>query len=173
MSKFRRYYIPNAIVFVTCVTKKRKLLFKEKNNRNLLMITINNVKQFHPFELLAYAILPNHIHLLIQTKDNNHDFSKIIQSIKGNFTANYKKQNRVSHPITLWQERFWDHIIRNEDDLRNHLDYIHWNPVKHGYVNEPNQWEYSSFLDWVEKGVYDRSWGKDKLPENIVDWDFE
>ena len=173
MPTYRRFYVPNAIVFITCVTKNRKPIFKEKDNRNLLMITINNVKLFHPFELIAFSFLYDHIHLLIQMQNNNYDFSTIVKSIKGNFTTNYKKQKNISQQFTLWQKRFWDHIIRDENDFKNHLVYIHWNPVKHGYVNEPNHWEDSSFIEWVEKGVYDPGWGKDKSPKNIVDWNFE
>ena len=58
----------------------------------------------------------------------------------------------------IWQRRFYDHIIRDENDLTSHLDYIHYNPVKHGYVNAPKYWKYSSFEKYVDKNLYDRNW---------------
>lgn len=56
--------------------------------------------------------------------------------------------------IKFWQKRFWDHIIRDENDLENHIHYIHVNPQKHGYVDDPFEWKYSSISEWEKRGVY-------------------
>ena len=65
----------------------------------------------------------------------------------------------------VWQRRFWEHLIRDEDDFGAHLDYIHLNPVHHGYVKAPQDWRFSTFERWVEKGVYEPAWGSDAAPE--------
>jgi len=64
----------------------------------------------------------------------------------------------------IWQRRFWEHRIRDHNDWRRHTDYIHYNPVKHGYVSSPRNWQWSSFHSWVEKGIYDPTWGNEPLP---------
>ncbi|MFO7909878.1 MAG: hypothetical protein R6U42_07695 [Halomonas sp.] len=61
----------------------------------------------------------------------------------------------ISGSLSVWQPRFWDHIIRDEVDLESHLHYIHFNPVKHGYVEDPKDWRHSSLHVWNNKGLYD------------------
>jgi putative transposase len=105
--------------------------------------------------------------------DNNPNFSKVLLSFKWNFTSNFKKHHNISSTAKLWQRGFWDHIIRNEGDLKTHLDYIHWNPVKHSYTNDPEIWLYSSYKDWKIKGVYFDGWGKMDIPNSIISTDYE
>jgi putative transposase len=64
----------------------------------------------------------------------------------------------------IWQRRFWEHTIRDEKDFRIHCDYIHYNPVKHGYTQTPNQWQYSSFQRFVQAGLYEEGWGRMQDP---------
>ena len=64
--------------------------------------------------------------------------------------------------LTIWQRRFWEHCIRDEIDFVHHVDYIHYNPVKHGLVSAPKDWEYSSFHRYVMDGIYDVEWGADR-----------
>lgn len=76
----------------------------------------------------------------------------------------------ASQTMKFWQKRFWDHVIRNDRDFESHLHYIHFNPVKHGYVKDPRDWKYSSYLEWEERGLYpaafrweeptDSNWGE-------------
>ena len=73
----------------------------------------------------------------------------------------------------LWQNRFWEHTIRDEDDLNLHLNYIHYNPVKHKLVQNVKDWEYSSFHEFVENNLYDENWGNAKEVESIIDLDYE
>jgi putative transposase len=100
-------------------------------------------------------------------------FSTVMHSLKRNFTMNYKKFHSISSSFTVWQKRFWDHVIRDEYDLNRHLDYIHWNPVKHGFVDHPEDWPQSSFLDWLERGYYPENWGWEHEPKNIEGMNFE
>lgn len=158
MPNFRRYYVPDAIIFVTCVTQDRGPYLISKRDIDLFLETIAKVKEIHPFDLLAYVILPDHFHGLIRVDDLSGNFSSVMHSIKRNFTLNYKKAHNIQATISLWQSRFWDHVIRDEQDLERHMDYIHWNPVKHGYVSTPESWAYSSFQEWVDRGYYQPGW---------------
>lgn len=117
--------------------------------------------------------MPDHIHLLFTPPDDSPNYSPIIHSIKCNFIRNYRKTNNVKDQSPIWQARFWDHVIRDEDDFIRHLDYIHWNPVKHGYVNDPIEWHWSTFSKWLDMGYYDKPWGKGKIPSNIEKMEFE
>lgn len=71
--------------------------------------------------------------------------------------------------MKFWQKRFWDHIIRDECDFERHLDYIHYNPVKHGLVTKPEDWPHTSFTSWQQKGVYPERWGW-SLPQSLNDY---
>lgn len=117
MPNLRRYYIPGALIFITCVTRYRAKYLESKNDVQLLFDTVQRVKTIHPFKLLAYVILPDHFHWIMRTEDSGGDFSKPMHSIKRNFTINYKKEHQIHTSIKLWQDRFWDHVIRNEFDL--------------------------------------------------------
>lgn len=173
MTNIKRYYVPNAFVFITSLTKDRNKIFNQKENKDLLILTIENVKNEIPFEVFAFVILPDHFHLIIQSSNDESNFSKILQLIKGRFTYQYKIVNKIKNPLSLWQRRFWDHIIRDENDLKNHLDYIHWNPVKHGYVHQPNEWVDSSFQNWINRGLYTPKEFISQEPENIRKMNFE
>ena len=96
-----------------------------------------------------------------------------MHSVKRNFTQNYKQLHDVQTSISIWQRGFWDHVIRDERDLGIHLDYIHWNSIKHGYVNKPEDWPYSSYKGWMGKGVYEIGWGWNQEPEKITSMNFE
>lgn len=167
MPDFRRYYIPNAIVFITTVTRERIPYLQSEEDIKLFWETIRRVQEIHPFHLLAYVILPDHFHWLMRADDPKGNFSKVIHSVKRNYTVNYKKMHDIKTPLSIWQERFWDHIIRDEDDLATHIDYIHWNPVKHDYVAQPEGWHSSSYLLWFEKGYYPQGWGMHGEPVSI------
>ena len=155
---FRRYYVPDSIVFITQVVQDHKPVFKDESLIELLRATLRQVKELHPFAMLGYVFLPDHLHLLIKpTGDSN--FSQIMHSFKPNFTKAYKQAAGITRPTKLWQKRFWDHIIRDEVDLHRHLDYIHYNPVKHRWVTKPENWAHSSFLAWKKRGAYPDGWG--------------
>jgi putative transposase len=106
----------------------------------------------------AYAILHDHFHLMIFVPETTN-LSKLLQSIQRNFTRNYKRAHGITHSLHLWQRGFWDHVIRDERDLARHMDYIHYNPVKHGYVTEPEAYADSSYQEYVRRGWYEIGWG--------------
>lgn len=86
--------------------------------------------------------------------------TKILHSIERNFTLNYKKAKGISGSVSLWQKRFWDHVIRDERDYLNHLHYIHYNPVKHGLVTRPEDYPHTSYSGYLKRGWYEIGWGR-------------
>jgi putative transposase len=117
---------------------------------------LEKIKEIHPFELQAYVVLADHFHWLMKVDKSSGKFSKIMHSIKSNFTRYFKHTHDIQKPLNIWQRGFWDHVIRDEQDFGTHLDYIYWNPVKHGCVNKPEDWPNSSYKDWVKEGVYEQ-----------------
>jgi putative transposase len=159
-----RYYIPDSIVFLTQVTANRVSLFAQPNNTLLLREVLHGTKERHAFNMLAYVLLPDHIHLLIRPGDGvTH--TQIMHSMKVCFTNQYKLRHCIHGEFHCWQRRYWDHVIRNEDDLKKHLNYIHYNPVRHGLATRPENWCDSGYGEWVKRGAYEIGWGWQELPE--------
>jgi putative transposase len=167
---YRRYYIPDATVFIVGVTKDRTLYFSNEENIELFHTMLRRTSAEYPFELPALVILPDHFHLTM--KPINCTFSEVMLSFKKRFTDNFKKRNGIMTNFNFWQGRFWDHVIRNDKDFKIHLDYIHYNPVKHGYVTKPETWRHSTYLEWVEKGAYEIGWGHKEI-EDLEKLNFE
>jgi putative transposase len=168
---FRRYYVPNAIVFITQVVEGRHPVFADEAHVELLRTVLRRVKELHPFAVLGYVFLPQHLHvMLLPTGDSN--FSQIMHSLKPNYTKAYKRAVGITGSLKFWQKRFYDHIIRDETDFARHLDYVHYNPVKHRLVTRPEDWPHSSFQAWKVRGAYPDTWGW-SVPPSLVDFDEE
>ena len=154
MSILRRYHREGNIYFITSVTYERKPVLVD--NIDLLWTGFGAVNDKSAFNMMAWVILPDHFHIVIDPKQ--HDISNILQRIKMSFAALWRKRmNLVCGRV--WQNRFWDHIIRDQEDLNRHIDYIHFNPVKHRYVNSPYDWPHSSMHKYHAEGFYSRDWG--------------
>ena len=159
------------------VAYNRKNIFI--TNIELLRQAFKNAKKFFNFKIVAICVLPNHIHVILNP-ENIKEYPKIITSIKYYFSKNYNVG--VETPTYgyinkgekgVFQRRFFEHTIKDEEELNNQINYIHYNPVKHGLVNNVKDWQYSSFHKFVEQGMYEFNWGSDKDIENIKDLDFE
>ncbi len=172
MRTFRRFYVPDAIVFITSVTQGREPYLAAEEDLKVFWQTVQAVREIHPYHLLAHVTLPDHIHWLMQVEDEKGDFSAVMHSVKRNYTWNYKKAHGIEDSLHLWQDRYWDHIIRDEDDLQRHFDYIHFNPVKHGYVRHPEDWAHSSYRYWLRLGYYEPGWGSVE-PDDVKRLDHE
>jgi putative transposase len=168
MPDFRRYYLPNALVFITSVTHERQPYFSEPENRALFHHIKAAVQELHPYHLLAHVLMPDHFHWILRMEENSSNYSPVLKSLKWNFSFEYKKIHALNGAVQIWQPRFWDHVIRNEADLERHINYIHYNPVKHGLVQDPLEWADSSFRFWQERGVYPKDWGSASEPDNIA-----
>jgi putative transposase len=168
MPNYRRVYVPGGTYFLTLVTYCRRPLFKEPSNINTLRSAIAKVKAQKPFEIIAAVILPDHLHFIWQLPSDDSDYSQRISRLKVLFTRSFKTNQSSSWEISasrlkhresdVWQRRFWEHLIKDERDLQQHLDYVHYNPVKHGLVSCPHLWEYSSFSKWVRNDRYTPDW---------------
>jgi len=167
----RRYYVPNAIVFITQVVERRTPIFQHQQFLALLRTTLNNVKQIHPFITHGYAFLPDHFHLLIQPTGQSN-FSAMMHSFKPNFTKQYKALIGITGNMRFWQKGFWDHVIRDEIDFQRHIDYIHFNPVHHQLATKPEEWPHTSYHDWLSRHAYAQRWGW-SLPDSIKYYDWE
>ena len=159
MSQYIRCHQPGGSYFFTLVTHSRRPIFINSDNVNKLKNAINKVKIKHPFSLNAMVILPDHLHCLWKLPENDKNFSRRWRLIKRYFSMEVAEKINSRGEKEVWQRRFWEHMIRDEEDWRKHMDYIHYNPVKHGLARAPKDWEYSSFNYWVEKGLYEKSWG--------------
>jgi putative transposase len=164
----RRYSVPNAIIFVTQVVADRTPVFSHPEHVALLRAMLHKTKEHHPFVMLAYVFLPDHFHLLLRPTSES-TITTIMHSLKPNFTKRYKAALGVVGSMRFWQPRFWDHIIRDEEDLHRHLDYIHYNPVRHGLIDRPEAWPHSSFAVWKERGAYADGWGWAHMPERLAE----
>lgn len=146
MRTFRRYILPDSFYFITCNTYQR--------NRILLIDTPLFWKSWRGLEPYAWVILPDHFHCIIEC--GNMNISKIMHSFKITYSRKFRD---TFNPGKVWQDRFWDHIIRDQKDMNRHLDYIHYNPVKHGLVKDPFLYEHSSLRKFFVDGYYPRNWG--------------
>jgi len=124
-------------------------------------------RQRRPFAVEAIVILPDHLHCIWTLPPGDANFSARWHDIKARFTAQIPPGERLSARRLekgergIWQRRFWEHVIRDERDYERHVDYIHYNPVKHGHVIRPADWPYSSFHRYVQSGIYDLDWTAD------------
>ena len=152
MSRLRRYSKPGHPYFITCVTYERRPLLIQ--NADLILQSISYMKRASDYDVPVWVILPDHFHAIIEALGG--DISGILQRIKMSFGALLRKRLQEKSG-RVWQNRFWDHIIRDERDMNRHMDYIHYNPVKHGYVSRPFDWRYSSIHE--HKEYYPPDWG--------------
>lgn len=163
MVRFRRNYVPGGSYFFTVTLRDRgsRLL---TDHVGLLRAAFREVLSELPFTIDAIVILPEHIHAVMTMPEGDADYSTRWKAIKGTFSRSLvrsgvalAKDSRGEY--RLWRRRFWEHTIRDEDDLRIHVDYIHFNPVKHGWASRAVDWPYSSFHRFVRLGWLDADWG--------------
>ncbi len=162
MSNYRRFYVQNYPIFVTIVTHARQPWLANDATMAILRTSMQRIKTIHPFRHIAHVVLPDHIHWMFEPTGES-TFSQIVAAFKREVTWTIKKTHAESPPqlpvFKLWQNRFYEHTIRDEQDFKNHLDYIHYNPVKHGQVKKLEHYNYSSFLEWKKRGIYEENWG--------------
>ena len=170
MVNYRRNFIPGAVYFFTVNLKNRKsnLLVEQVA---LLKYAMKTVKQKHPFKILAFVIMPEHLHMIWELPENDSDYSLRWKKIKASFSKSVSRSGVLLHKnryneYDLWQRRFWEHTLIDESDLENHINYIHFNPIKHGLVSDLNDWPNSSFHSYVQNRVIPKSWGSSE-PRNI------
>lgn len=169
MSRYRRANIAGATYFFSVVTYRRQIILCDTPVRKVLREAIQTVREVRPFTIDAWVLLPDHLHCIWILPPGDNDFSARWAMIKRKVSlesgALYKRHDwltpskRKRRESTLWQRRYWEHQIRNAADYQRHVDYIHWNPVKHGHVKCVADWPYSTFHRYVGRGMYPVGWG--------------
>jgi putative transposase len=168
MSRFRRARVPGGCYFFTVVTERRQPILANDDMRLALREAITRVRQVLPFRINAWVLLPDHLHTIWTLPEGDADFSNRWRLIKRHVTRtcgpaylrpDFLTPRRSAKQCgTLWQHRFWEHLIRDERDFRQHMDYLHANPLKHGYVACAADWPWSSFHRCVRQGIYPADW---------------
>jgi putative transposase len=172
MSTYNRFYKKGGLYFFTLVTFERKPLLCDEQTIVLLREGFRLVMDHRPFAIEAIAVLPDHLHCLWQLPPEDYDFSTRWMLIKKHVSTRLNSGVNHRREKRLWQRRFWEHCIRDEADRQRHMDYIHYNPVKHGYAANPGQWQHSSFKQAAAKGLYDEQWGASE-PTSISGLQYE
>jgi putative transposase len=167
---YRRIWQPGGCYFFTVVTHQRQTLLTQKKYIQYLREAFQHIRKKHPFTISAIVVLPDHLHCIWTLPPNDADYATRWRLIK-HFVTRRINKNRVNK-IKIWQKRYWEHYLQNERDWQKHMDYIHYNPVKHRYVTSPMEWPYSSFGRAVENGSYDKDWGEN-ISDEIIQMDFE
>jgi len=150
---YRRSKATGATFFFTVVTHLRRKILRPAENMNLLRQAFQSVNEKYPFQMDAFVVLPDHVHCIWTLPEGDNDFSTRWRLIKSYFTKRCRSEEAI------WQKRFWEHQIRDDEDFARHVEYIHYNPVRHGYVESPLEWPHSSFHAFVGRGIYHPSWG--------------
>ena len=162
MVNYRRQHVSGGMYFFTVTLKNRQSgLLVDK--AGLLGEVMRAVQAKKPWETLAIVIMPDHLHALWKMPAGDDDYSSRWRAIKSGFVRSLAKTGHVVDrnqrgEADIWQRRFWEHAIRDEDDLYRHIDYIHFNPVRHGQVSRVIDWPCSSFHRYVMQGVLPSDW---------------
>ena len=170
MPEYRRPRITGGTYFFTVVTFDRLPIFTHAETRKILRLAWKNVCERMPFTMDAVCLLPDHLHCIWTLPEDDSNYSVRWKEIKRRFTRAYLSEigpgrarsdsRRKRGEAAIWQRRFWEHMIRDEADLNQHVDYIHYNPVKHGLVKRVIDWPWSSFHRYVRSGYYECYWGE-------------
>jgi putative transposase len=165
MPNYRRTNARGGVFFFTVALADRasNLLVEEVERLRRIYRAVNERR---PFETIAICILPDHLHTVWALPEHDSDFAIRWNLIKGGFSRGLNEQPRSRSKIIkrekgIWQRRYWEHSIRGDADLERHVDYTHFNPVKHGHVTRVVDWPHSSFHGFVKRGLLAPDWGGD------------
>jgi putative transposase len=163
MPRYVRAFVPGGTYFFTValLERHRRLLVDQIDD---LRTVFADARRRRPFAMDAIVVLPDHLHCVWTLPAGDADFSTRWHDIKSRFAARVARGERLSarrqvkRERGIWQRRFWEHVIRDELDFERHVDYIHYNPVKHGHVVRAADWPHSSFHRDVRRGIYPADW---------------
>jgi len=164
--RYRRNFVPGGCFFFTVVTGGRRAILTRADSIDLLRAAFRSVRRIRPFRTDAIVVLPDHLHCIWTLPAGDGDFATRWRLIKTWYTRRCDAALRA--PLGagraargeqgIWQRRYWEHTVRDAEDFVRHVEYIHYNPVKHGYARTPLDWPYSSFHRYVRAGVYPLQW---------------
>ena len=169
MPWYRRNYVPGGTYFFTVVSYQRRGMLVDLLSRESLHEAIATIRDKWPFEIVAIVLLPDHLHSVWTLPAEDDKYSLRWRRIKEEFTRKFlaggghelpQSASRIRQAYRgVWQKRFWEHTCDDEDDLKRCVDYVHWNPKKHGLVERVADWPWSSFHRFVKLGEYPPDWG--------------
>lgn len=165
MSNYRRVWVPGGTCFFTVnlLERHRRLLVDRIDD---LRAAFHDARRAQPFVIIAFVVLPDHLHCIWRLPPGDVDNASRWARIKSGFSRRLPAHERrsparvIRRERSIWQRRYWEHLIRDDDDLRHHVEYIHFNPVKHGHARSPAAWPHSTFARWVARGAYPSNWGE-------------
>ena len=155
---YRRVFVPGASYFFTLTLQDRRSDLLIRKIKELRM-AFQRVMEAYPFAIDGIVVLPEHIHMSMTLPPDDINYSQRISFIKSAFSRQIEpiefmnSSRKTKRERGVWQRRFWEHLISDEQDYERHLDYIHYNPVKHGHVKSPSQWTYSSVYRYINAGI--------------------
>jgi putative transposase len=163
MPNYRRNRIEGGSYFFTVTLQDRRsdLLVTEIE---ALRSAVNAARARYPFHIDAWVVLPDHMHCLWTLPSDDFAYPARWQLIKARFSHSVRRTDRPRPSLVrkresgIWQRRYWEHTIRDERDYAAHMDYIHFNPVKHRLAAHAADWKFSSFARCVGLGMYVRDW---------------
>jgi putative transposase len=169
MPDFRRNFVTGGTYFFTVITEDRRPILCTDTARDCLRTAIQSVRRKRPIQVVAIVLLPEHLHTVWTLPPNDDDYPLRWAQIKEQFTRSFLASGGEEAPVTssrtrrqergIWQRRYWEHTCQDDDDLKRCVDYVHWNPVKHGLVKRVRDYPWSTFPRFVKEGEYDLDWG--------------
>lgn len=164
MPDYRRFRVPGGSAFFTVNLLQRQGTALLTERIDLLRAAVRRVRRQRPFTIDAWVVLPDHLHAVWTLPPGDDDISTRWRLIKSFFVrglSHFEWRSPVRRERGergIWQRRFWEHAILDDADYASHMDYVHFNPVKHGYVTAPADWPYSNFRACVARGLYPETW---------------
>ncbi|MFC5479203.1 REP-associated tyrosine transposase [Massilia suwonensis] len=168
MSRYRRART-GTTYFFTLVSYARRPILCQEPIRKLLRLAVQNVRARRPFEIDAWVLMPDHLHCVWTLPEGDRDYSTRWAQIKRTVSRFCGEDMLVGHPVSesrrkhrdsvIWQRRFYEHQIVDEDDFGRHVDYVHFNPVRHGHAENAASWPFSTFHRYVRAGLLPADWG--------------
>jgi putative transposase len=166
MTAYRRNFVPGGSYFFTVnlADRRARLL---TDHIGLLRSAFRDTRTRHPFTIDAIVILPDHLHAIWTLPGKDQNFATRWRLIKSTFSRALPRTERISASRAskaergIWQRRYWEHTLRDEQDFERHVNYIHINPVKHGHVSRVGDWPFTSFHRMVRLGIYPEDWAGD------------
>ncbi len=172
MVLYRRNRVAGGTYFFTVTLRDRtSALLVDRIDQ--LREAFRETKRARPFHIEAMVVLPEHLHAIWTLPPDDDDYSGRWRAIKARFTRSLVQskvgiRRNPKGEYNLWQRRFWEHTLRDEADLRRHVEYIHFNPVKHGWVTRVRDWPHSTFHRYVRAGVYPLDWAGDSVDATLM-----
>jgi len=180
MPEYHRSWVPGGTYFFTVVTYQRHPILLSNEARDCLHAAWTSVRNRFPFSIDAVCLLPDHLHSIWTLPEGDSNYAVRWGEIKKTFTKLFTSKAEFGQDLSesrlrrgeagVWQRRYWEHTIRDQADYYRHLDYIHYNPVKHGLVVKPGDYFWSSFHRYVKLGFYEDNWGS-SIGEEILNLD--